>query len=40
MFTVITGAEVYAPQPLGVVDILIVGERVAAIGRTSPAAWV
>jgi len=33
MFTVITGAEVYAPQPLGVVDILIVGERVAAIGK-------
>lgn len=33
MFTVITGAEVYAPQPLGVVDVLIVGERIAAVGK-------
>jgi beta-aspartyl-dipeptidase (metallo-type) len=33
MFTVITGAEVYAPQPLGGVDILIVGERIAAVGK-------
>jgi beta-aspartyl-dipeptidase (metallo-type) len=33
MFTVITGAEVYAPQPLGIVDVLIVGERIAAVGK-------
>ena len=33
MFTVFTGAEVYAPQPLGVVDVLIVGERIAAVGK-------
>ena len=33
MFTVITGAEVYGPQPLGIVDVLIVGERIAAVGK-------
>ncbi len=32
MFTVITGAEVYAPEALGAVDVLVVGERIAAVG--------
>jgi beta-aspartyl-dipeptidase (metallo-type) len=33
MFTVLTGAEVYAPESLGVVDVLLVDDRIAAIGR-------
>lgn len=33
MFTLIRGATVLAPKPLGVRDILLCGETIAAIGE-------
>lgn len=33
MFTLLTGAEVYAPEPLGTVDVLLHDDRIVAIGR-------
>lgn len=33
MYKVITGAEVYAPRPLGKVDVLLWGEKIAAVGQ-------
>jgi beta-aspartyl-dipeptidase (metallo-type) len=33
MFTLLTGAEVYAPEPLGTVDLLLLDDRIAAVGR-------
>ena len=32
MLTLIRNADVYAPEPLGVVDVLLAGERIAAVG--------
>lgn len=32
MLTLLTGAEVYAPEPLGKVDVLVHGEKIAAVG--------
>lgn len=32
-FTLVRNADVFAPEPLGVTDVLVVGERVAAIGK-------
>ena len=31
----IRGAEVYTPEARGVLDVLIAGNRVAALGKTS-----
>ena len=33
MFKLIKGAEVYAPEKLGIQDILVVGEQIAALGK-------
>src|SRR4051794_2313851 len=33
MFTLLTGAEVYAPEPLGTVDVLLLDDRIVAVGR-------
>ncbi|UVI37308.1 beta-aspartyl-peptidase [Brevibacterium spongiae] len=38
MVTLIRGAEIFAPEPLGVRDILVEGERIAFIGQLDPAA--
>lgn len=32
-FTLVRNAEVFTPDPLGVTDVLVVGERVAAVGN-------
>ncbi len=37
MLTLLRGAEVYAPAPLGRVDVLIAGERILAVGPSLPA---
>lgn len=36
MFTMIRNARVYAPEPLGTSDVLLAGERIAAVGRELP----
>lgn len=33
MFRLLTGAEVYAPEPLGTVDVLLFDDRIAAVGN-------
>ncbi len=33
MFTLLTGAEVYAPEPLGTVDVLLCDDLIAAVGK-------
>jgi beta-aspartyl-dipeptidase (metallo-type) len=33
MFTLIRNAQVYSPAPLGVCDVLLAGDKIAAIGR-------
>jgi beta-aspartyl-dipeptidase (metallo-type) len=37
MLTLVQGGEVYAPDPLGPADVLIVGERLAGIGEVDSA---
>src|SRR5205085_1912262 len=38
MFTLIESGEVYAPEPLGIRSVLLVGDRIATIGHVDGAA--
>jgi beta-aspartyl-dipeptidase (metallo-type) len=39
MITVVEGAEVYGPEPQGCSTIVILGDRIASVGKRSPIEW-
>src|SRR5690349_21427238 len=38
MLTLIVNGEVYSPAPLGAIDVLVVGDKIAKLGRVDRAA--